>query len=320
MSRERLQVPFVPKNNHTVAVTLEEGVLAQVAAFAERIEIANRQRKRRNVQGLTAKGRESLALRIRGLSGEAALAVYLGLPPVRIADEWRHRPDVLCFDAITTDKPYGALIVTPRDRLDMMKVLIIDRSPVFHLCGWYRASDAREQAQRFHSEWWREEREHGGAWYVPQSFLRSLADEEAQKALARHYRQWTGTQYIDLEPIHKRQRGMYVLRPTGRIEWLPDTGEDKWNGLEVTGTAIDEINRSGVLIDHTHPAVRDLIDKVRRETDGRILDVQMYGETDLSKPPRTMDMVDEMENTDWREVLRRAGAAPPEPNPSPHED
>jgi hypothetical protein len=72
MSRERLQVPFVPKNNHTVAVTLEEGVLAQVAAFAERIEIANRQRKRRNVQGLTAKGRESLALRIRGLSGEAA--------------------------------------------------------------------------------------------------------------------------------------------------------------------------------------------------------------------------------------------------------
>jgi hypothetical protein len=213
MSREKINVPFQPRNAHTVSVTLSDEVLAQVMVFAARIEEANRKRKRKNKQGMTAKGKESLAKRMMGYAGEAALAQYLGLPPVRMADEWRERPDVLCFDVLTTDKAHGSLIVTPRDRLDMMKVLVIDRAPVFHICGWYLTGDARLEAQRSHSEWWRTEREHGGAWYVPQAFLRSLSDEEAQRALARHYRQWDGTKYVDQS--HHYHKGALDIARTG---------------------------------------------------------------------------------------------------------
>lgn len=249
--RETITVPFSPRNDHTVSVTLDDAVLAATAAFADQIERANVRRKRKNKQGLTATGKESLALRIRGLSGEAALAQYLGVPPVRMADEWRHRPDVLCFDCLTTDKAHGALIITPRDRLDMMKVLVIDRSPVFHICGWYRASDARLEAERRHSEWWRTEREDGGAWYIPQAYLRSLSDEEAQRELARHYRQWTGTRYVNLRPIIEmhtfvEQSITNAAMPVAGQGYVPDA------------------------------AVHDA------------------------------------DTTDWREVLRRAGAAPPE--------
>jgi len=240
-------------------VTLTPEILDRTRAFAERIELANRKRKRKNVQGLTAKGKESLALRVRGLSGEAALASYLGIPPVRFADEWRWRPDVLCFDCITTDKAHGSLIITPRDRLDMMKVLVIDRSPVFHLCGWYRAGDARLEAERSHSEWWRTEREKGGAWYVPQAFLRPLSDDEAQHALAPYSRQWTGTEYKDL--THVRQ-----VEPTEASPF--------WHDF-------------------------------------------------LASRPKTLTPVDAETGeviTDWREVLRRAGAAPPEHSPPTEDD
>lgn len=264
--RERIAIPFSPRNQHTVAVTLDEAVLAQVRAFAERIELANRKRRRRNKQGLTAKGQESLALRVRGYSGEAALALYLGLPPVRLADEWRAKPDVLCFDCITTDAAHGALIVTPRDRLDMMKVLVIDRSPVFHLCGWYRARDAREEAQRRHSEWWRTERKDGGAWYVPQAYLRALNDVEALVELTRYARGWSAT--------HK---GFVLLKSGGKIEFVPDGG-GQLKGLEVESWIIDEIPREQ-------------------------WEAEQRGSFD--KAPE-----------DWREVLRRAGAAPPE---QPHD-
>ena len=274
MSRERIvrpPEPFLPRNAHTVAVTLPEDVIVQVMAFATRIEYANRKRKRRNVQGLTAKGRDSLAMRMMGYAGEAALARYLGLDPVRLADEWRSRPDVLCFDVMTTDKAHGALIVTPRDRLDMMKVLVIDRAPVFHICGWYRAGDARLEAERAHSEWWRTERERGGAWYVPQTFLRPLWDEEAQRALARYYRQWDGLKYVNLEHV--------------------------WEGppvhSEMGPVAVDE--------PRTSPFWEDYMRARMAVGPGPVFD------------PDTGKVLD------WREVLRRAGAAPeggtPEENP-----
>lgn len=256
-AREPILPPFVPRNAHTVSVTLDDAVLARVRAFAERIEEANRKNKRRNAQGMTAKGKESLATRVMGLSGEAALAVYLGLEPVRIADEWRHRPDVLCFDCMTTDKAHGALIIQPRDRLDMMKVLVVDRSPVFHLCGWYGAGDARLEAERRHSEWWRTERERGGAWYTPQEFLRPLHDDEAQMALARHERFWTGDRY--------EHRDLSGAHPVDRV-------------------AIVHGHR-------TFPA-----------PDG----------SDMLRPPDELIVYPDRPES-WREVLRRAGAAPPEP-------
>jgi hypothetical protein len=165
--REPIAVPFLPRNGHTVSVTLSDEVLAQVMVFATRIEEANRKRKRKNKQGLTAKGKESLAKRMMGYAGEAALAQYLGLPPVRMADEWRERPDVLCFDVLTTDKAHGSLIVTPRDRLDMMKVLVIDRAPGFPPCGWDLTGGARLEAPRSHSEWGRAGREVGGPPVMP---------------------------------------------------------------------------------------------------------------------------------------------------------
>jgi hypothetical protein len=255
MSREKINVPFQPRNAHTVSVTLSDEVLAQVMVFAARIEEANRKRKRKNKQGMTAKGKESLAKRMMGYAGEAALAQYLGLPPARMSDDWRERPDVLCFDCITTDKAHGALIVTPRDRLDMMKVLVIDRSPVFHICGWYLTGDARLEAQRSHSEWWRTEREHGGAWYIPAAFLRPLHDEEAQRALARHHRSWDGTRYV---------------AQTSAERFAEDYAQMK------ADIAAEE----------------DALAKL---------------------PPSLARTVrPDFTETDWREVLRRAGAAPPE--------
>lgn len=260
MSREPLSRPFLPRSLHVVSVTLDAGVLAKAAAFAEQIEMANRRRRRKNVQGLTAKGKESLKMRVSGYSGEAAVAIHLGMSPDRIRDDWRGRgtvayPDVGPFDVMTTDKPHGSLIITPRDRLDMMKVLVIDQSPVFHICGWYRVGDARLEAERSHSEWWRVERSGGGAWYIPQAFLFSLTHPEAMLALMQYSERW-----------RQQHRGFLLYKEGGKIERVPDDGTFK--GLEVNHVEIDGIGRE-------------------RDDDRDV-------------------------TYDWREVLRRAGAAPPD--------
>lgn len=157
---------FEPRTPHVTTVRLDEAVLNRCREFAFRQEEANRRNKRKNKQGFVPAPGESLSKREMGMAGDAALAICLGMSAVRVADQWRRAPDVGEWDVTTTDLPHGKLIVTPRDRLDMKKVLVVCECPDFHICGWYLAGEARK-----HSEWWQVWRKDGGAWYVPQECL-----------------------------------------------------------------------------------------------------------------------------------------------------
>lgn len=180
---------FAKQNTHTRSITLTSDEIASACSFAKRIEEANARNKRRNKQGLTAKGAESLRLRESGYCGEAALAKALGMATDRIADSWRGgrewvaRPDVGIYDVMTTKNERGSLIFTPRDQLLMRKVLVIDCSPDFHICGWYLCEDVRAAREPcatadsgYRNPFWRTERKDGGAWYVPQALLKPISE------------------------------------------------------------------------------------------------------------------------------------------------
>jgi hypothetical protein len=87
----------------------------------------------------------------------------------------------------------AGLIFTPRNPLWSVKILVVDESPVFHLCGCYRCGEARE-----HPEWWREPRPGGGCWIVPQESLRAMRsaadvctlDERRESELQQFSRDW----------------------------------------------------------------------------------------------------------------------------------
>lgn len=169
---------FVAQNAHTVTIALTDAEMSAARSFAERIEMANRKNKRRNVQGLRVSPQRSLEIRISGSYGDAAVAKALGMPAERVADHWRTRPDVGKYDVFTTTLERGCLIFTPRDVLIMRKVLVIDCAPLMHVCGWYECEDAREHPRDLTGKnpLFRTEREGGGAWYVPQHMLKPLPE------------------------------------------------------------------------------------------------------------------------------------------------
>lgn len=169
---------FEPQNRHTTTITLTGIECAAAAAFAKRIEDANKRNKRRNKQGLRVSAEQSLAMRVSGMQGEAALAKALGYAQNVLADAWRSRPDVGAYDVMTTKLERGSLIFTPRDQLLMKKVLVVDCCPVFHVCGWYLCEDAREHKRDAAGKnpLWQTYREGGGAWYVPQYLLRPIPE------------------------------------------------------------------------------------------------------------------------------------------------
>lgn len=177
---------FTPKNAHTFSITLTDEQMADAYAFAEQQEQANKKNKRRNVQGLRVPYAKSLEQRASSCYGDAALAIALGLPAKRVADHWRHRADVGGYDCMTTKYHDGCLIFTPRDKLLMRKVLVVDCAPVMWVCGWFECEEARAQKTPddknppgYRNPLWRVERSGGGAWYVPQHMLRKI--EEVQR-------------------------------------------------------------------------------------------------------------------------------------------
>ena len=178
---------FTPQNTHTRSVTLTADEIECACAFAKRIEDANRRNRRRDKQGLRVPKQKSLEMRESGFCGEAALAKALGYTQNVLADAWRSRPDVGIYDVMTTKYTSGSLIFTPRDRLMMQKVLVIDESPQFHICGWYLCDDARAHEtydrarDRNVKTFWRIERDGGGAFYVPQHLLKPIPELQARQ-------------------------------------------------------------------------------------------------------------------------------------------
>ena len=174
---------FTPQNTHTHTVVLSASEIEQAKAFAKRIEDANAKNRRQNKQGLTAKGNESLALRESGYCGEAALAKALGYAQNTLGDAWRSRPDVGRYDVMTTKRDNGCLIFTPRDHLLMCKVLVIDCSPEFHLCGWFLCSEAHDAKIGIRRKYWTIPRPGGGCFMVPQSDLKPIAELQRDHGL-----------------------------------------------------------------------------------------------------------------------------------------
>lgn len=185
---------FVKPNTFTETLELAPTVISQATALAEKKERERVEGQYQNVQGQNWTPAQSLAFRISGYCGEAAVALFLGLTPKR--DDWfQNRPDVGGFDVMTSKRSDACLIFTPRNPLYSVKILVIDESPFFHLVGCYQCDEARQ-----HREWWREPRPGGGAWFVPQKVLRPINSGDdvrpigaAQaKALDRFSHEWRG--------------------------------------------------------------------------------------------------------------------------------
>ncbi len=183
------------RNTHTTTLELSTKVLADATALGVEYERKRVENGYQNVQGQNWTPEQSLAYRVSGYCGEAAVALYLGLTPKKV-DHFQDKPDIGGYDVMTTKRPNGCLIFTPKNPLYSVKILVIDESPFFHLVGCYQCCDARE-----HKEWWREPRPGGGAWFVPQDVLRPInsgddvrpIDEQQKRTLDKFAGDWRET-------------------------------------------------------------------------------------------------------------------------------
>ena len=187
---------FQYQNAHTVTLELAPFVIRNARERAAAIEDENERAGRPAVQGQSGYGPDSVERRVSGYCGESAVAALLGLDPVRgTGDHFQNRPDVGGFDVMTTKRHDGRLIFTPKNPLWSVKVLVVDESPFFHVCGCYPCAEARN-----HPEWWQVPRPNGGCWMVPQPFLREIdaapdtkpVPESVKRDLLRFSRDWRG--------------------------------------------------------------------------------------------------------------------------------
>lgn len=148
----------------TVELTDSEYLHALIAGCMRRV--AARQAGRKNYYGADAADAELLD--ILGAVGEACVAKHLGLFWLG-AGQFRG-DDVGIYQVRSTKYESGHLVLNKADAPDKVFILVTVNCGVGKLRGWVWAKDGQQE------RYWQDKSGRGGAFYVPQSDLLSMAE------------------------------------------------------------------------------------------------------------------------------------------------
>lgn len=134
-----LEQSFRPEEKVTVFLTdLEIAQCDEAATRAHELVIKN------GYRDLTAGGKGSLKNNIQGARAEKAAAKFLQEKWNGYTFEGRKQGDVGSLEIRSTDKPWGGLIVRPRDPSDRKYLLVRSyRHPRYDIVGWLWGWEAK---------------------------------------------------------------------------------------------------------------------------------------------------------------------------------
>lgn len=148
------------------AVTLDEGYLRSLAAFAARSAIDMRRTNRHNAQGF----HELSETVLTGVYGEAAFLWLHGeRHPMYCGPDGKE--DYLGYQVRTTRLPEGCLWCYDEEPPDLRLVLVIDQTPRFKVVGWATAETIRQHGTR------KAGRGRKAVSYLAQKYLRPYSNQ-----------------------------------------------------------------------------------------------------------------------------------------------
>lgn len=106
---------------------------------------------------------------IEGAAGEIAVSKYLGVYPGFTLNTYK-APDVSGMDVRVRSEMWHDMKILPSDEDERVFIMVVGRSPVFHVVGWIRGRDGKK------AEYFKDlPNGRGKAYWVPKADLQPIS-------------------------------------------------------------------------------------------------------------------------------------------------